>query len=800
LFVPFSSRGYLAIVLLLRFGVSLATCAGGSVWAQPFAFAGNAQHTAIYDVPAQPLNAIHWSAPIDLDYNAGALGHYGAPIISSGNTLIASVRITNGFQVTAFDATTGRFKYTLTTDFITPPYGAKGWFPVYQPVIANPPSGPRLYYAGAGGTLYYIEDIDSDNPSTTIQQCFYTNLAAYAANAGGSNGFNNTLFINTPITADSNGVIFFGFRVQQTVPAPLNTTNDGFARIDAAGNGSYVLAGLAAGDSTVFQDSHNCAPALSSDGGTLYVPVKGSNNAYLLGLDSLTLATKFRALLLDPSSGLPALVSDMSTASPLVGPDGDVFFGVVGNPIFNYHGFLLHFSADLRTGKTPGAFGWDNTACIVPTNMVPSYGGPSPYLLFSKYNNYGGSSGDGVNRVALLDPNAAENVPALMYSGLPFMREVLTAIGPTPDRMYETPPHNLPYAVREWCVNTAAVNPASQSVFAPSEDGHLYCWNLASNSLSQALPLTTGVGEAYVPTLVGPDGTVFTINGGTLFAVGGLTNLGLSIYSSAPDLRTFLAGQPVTFTAVVTNLSGSGPAPTGTITFEEQTWNGLTPVTNALAAGIPLTNGVASLTITNLGSNSLGNYFITAAYSGDSLFAPGSATLVQKVHSHSTVSMLTAAAQTSNTLIITATVGSNSPSGQITFWDGSTVIGQVPLKQRQLSALATCSWTDSNYIAGSHSLSATYVSDTVNAASTGAIVPTLPMLTGLSLQVSNAYLLSFSNVIGAPFTVYGSTDITAPFIDWSILGPATEISPGDYKFSDSSAMHAPQKFYRVRSP
>ena len=64
----------------------------------------------------------------------------------------------------------------------------------------------------------------------------------------------------------------------------------------------------------------------------------------------------------------------------MVGPDGDVFMGVFANPNNASRGFLLHFSAGtLQTRKPPGGFGWDDTASIVPTNMLPGYSGSSPY-------------------------------------------------------------------------------------------------------------------------------------------------------------------------------------------------------------------------------------------------------------------------------------------------------------------------------------------------------------------------------------------------------------------------------------
>src|SRR5205085_3926129 len=136
--------------------------------------------------------------------------------------------------------------------------------------------------------------------------------------------------------------------------------------------------------------------------------------------------------------------------------------------------------------------------------------------------------------------------------------------------------------------------------FVPSEDGRLYRWNLAENALAEVINLGPGFGEPYVPTVIGPDGIVYTLNGGTLFAVGGLSNVAVAIYSSSPDLRSLVAGQPVTFTAVVTNLDSSGPVPTGKVTFKDLTYWNVHPVTNTLAAALTLTNGMAAVTTSSL--------------------------------------------------------------------------------------------------------------------------------------------------------------------------------------------------------
>src|SRR5262249_28202400 len=141
------------------------------------------------------------------------------------------------------------------------------WVPSYGPTLAP---GGKLYFAGAGGTVYYITNPDANGASTSGQLAFY-GLANYTANPG---AYNSNVFINTPITADAAGNIYFGFWVTGATPTNLHS---GIARIAADGTGTWVAATTAANDGSVTKVPHNSAPALSNDGQNLYVAVGNGN-------------------------------------------------------------------------------------------------------------------------------------------------------------------------------------------------------------------------------------------------------------------------------------------------------------------------------------------------------------------------------------------------------------------------------------------------------------------------------------------------------------------------------------------
>jgi hypothetical protein len=462
------------------------------------------QHTALSTVQSQALDKIHWHVPVDLHPPGGEiLIHYGSPLVTAANTVIVPVKTnTNSFRVEAHNGATGKRLWVQTTGWQAP---EASFVPGLGPTI----SGSQLFVPDIAGRVLARQNPDETKGTTT--RLYFYGAKNYRKDP---TAYQQNVQIDTPLTTDANGNLYFGFLVLGSTPLNLQS---GIARIAANGTGTWVSAATASGDPAITQVAISCAPALSPDGSLLYVAVDNGSYGYLLALNSTTLALVNRVLLTDPSSGLDALLYDGSSAAPTVGPDGDVYFGVLENPFPNHNdrGWLLHYSSDLSQTKIPGSFGWDDTASIVPASLVPSYTGKSSYLLMTKYNNYAGiGTGDGHNRIAVLDPNATEKDPIIPSTLV--MNEVITILGVTPDPEFP----QFPGAVREWCINTAAVDPFTKSILANSEDGKLYRWDLTSNTLSEKITLSTGIGEAYTPTVIGSDGTAYAINDAILDAIG----------------------------------------------------------------------------------------------------------------------------------------------------------------------------------------------------------------------------------------------------------------------------------------
>ncbi|WP_263367852.1 Ig-like domain repeat protein [Edaphobacter bradus] len=175
-------------------------------------------------------------------------------------------------------------------------------------------------------------------------------------------------------------------------------------------------------------------------------------------------------------------------------------------------------------------------------------------------------------------------------------------------------------------------------------------------------------------------------------------------------------GQSVIFTATV-------PAgATGTVTFLDGT--------TAIGTGTVNSSGIATMTTSTLAT---GTHTITASYSGDTSYSAAKSAPLNQVIGHvATTIMLTQSTPTElvgTAVTFTATVAAPvpTPTGTVSFMDGTTVLGTAPLSTNgsvsvgfDLSGNAAV--TLNNLATGTHQITAVYSGDTIFSTSSSAPV------------------------------------------------------------------------------
>ncbi|MFS0725211.1 Ig-like domain repeat protein [Paenibacillus sp. 1P07SE] len=179
--------------------------------------------------------------------------------------------------------------------------------------------------------------------------------------------------------------------------------------------------------------------------------------------------------------------------------------------------------------------------------------------------------------------------------------------------------------------------------------------------------------------------------------------------SSSQDTSVY--GEPVTFTAMVTVEAPGAGVPSGNVTFR----NGADTLDT-----VTLSGGVATVEVSDL---AVGTHTITAEYTSDGSFAGSSSTVDQTVDQAAVTLDVTSSRSVSvygEEVMLTATLmaappGAGTPTGSVTFTNGSTTLGVAPLSGG--SAMLD---VDSLEV-GTHTITAEYSGDQSFASGSGTV-------------------------------------------------------------------------------
>lgn len=541
--------------MLLLPTVTLAQ--GWGQWGQ------NSRHTGSVNIVGQSPDRILSTVVIDPwvpqkvnDSGGDLLAHYPSPVVDGNDVFLMLERgvyasCADGADPCGTDAwnllkwSVRRYAWSdqgtldavwiFDTDWS--PVPGVGWEPVFHPVLA----GDFVYAPGAGGTVWKINRADGSataqiNPFSTIDP--------------------NT-YVAGPLTADDLGNVYYSvIQLDPVQPWSRDAVSSSLVKVMLDGTtliASYASLTPGAPASRdqcigVFTSSQrpwppsttavpgssfcgsqrpgiNISPAVAKDG-TIYTLSRAHLNSrysYLIAVNP-DLTPKWISTLrghlndgcgvtipISNSDGcragakpgvdyqtndLPAgRISDLASSTPVVAPDGSVLFGSYTS--YNaQRGHLLHFDS---TGAFLNSydFGWDTTPVI--------YEHDGTYSIILKDNHYG----DGPYYITQLSPDMRVEWQFQSTNTASCVRNEDGTVSCTPD----SNPTGF-----EWCVNAAAVD-ANGTVYANSEDGNLYAIG-QGGVLQKQLFLNWALGAAYTPLALGPDGTIYTQNAGTVFVVG----------------------------------------------------------------------------------------------------------------------------------------------------------------------------------------------------------------------------------------------------------------------------------------
>ena len=546
------------LVVLLSLPVSAQS------WNQ---WGGGARHTGSLPVSAQRLDVQQAAIVVDpfvpqerAETGGSLLVHYQTPL-SDGNEVFMSVK---GGTYTGFSSwqtqtwSIRKFEWE-NRELVTRWTALSDWDPApaggfrFEPVFHSALSDRFLYMPAAGGTIL---EVDRESGAITrrlgvfgaIDPNTYVTSPIVIDTSG--NLYYNTVkvAVTNPWTTDHFGAWLVKISPDGSAArASYTTLVPGAPASSAACTNAFapsqqpwppspdaVAPAVVCGSQRA---GMNIAPAIGDDG-TIYtvsrthLPANSSRWGWLVAVNpDLTprWATSMRNRLsdgcnvllpsnntssgcrvgantgVDPSDNQPGSghVNDNSTSSPVVAPDGTIYYGAYTRYNFS-QGHTMRFSP---TGQFLYAykFGWDVTPAIWEHDGT--------FSLITKENRYVGFGGrmpgdEEGYYITQLSPDLNVEWQFKGTNTLTCARQEDGSLDCLDNR-----PEGF-----EWCVNALAVD-SRGVVYVNSEDGNLYAIN-QGGTLRERIFLQLTLGAAYTPLSLGADGRVYTQNAGILFAVG----------------------------------------------------------------------------------------------------------------------------------------------------------------------------------------------------------------------------------------------------------------------------------------
>jgi hypothetical protein len=451
-----------AAVWLFAFGAMRSARAD---WPQ---FGHDATHSGYQsDVVGQDVAAIRFSKQFDTAAPATGdlLIHYDAPKADATGVYI-TLRDRPGtdivYSVQKLDLA-GNVLWTYPSDYHL--IVSSGWEGSFSFAVGN----GNVYVAGLYGVIHVISPSDGS---------FQYDIASYPVPSPAPPGLASGVVVSGPPAIDGAGKLYYVVRSTFTGSPPVSS-HLAVANADGSIFGTVNFSALT-GESSE-RPGLNCGPAVAPDG-TIYV---GSIRPGFPG-------ALYRLLAINPDLSLkwignmaadPAhvgIVMDQSTSTPVVGPDGRVFYGGWNSNELS-DGYLYSFStAGDFLGQFP--FGWDTTPVIYPDPADPNH-----YYLGEKLNRYASRRFYWV----WIDPDTMSQVASWEL---------------------------VPSGTYELCVNAGVVD-ANLNTYILGEDGNFYKIPFLSSTATH-IALGAPRNAAYTPAAMGPDGTIYALSDRGIYFVG----------------------------------------------------------------------------------------------------------------------------------------------------------------------------------------------------------------------------------------------------------------------------------------